>query len=293
MDRNIQKYEAFVTAAEEKNITRAAQKLSFAQSSVSRMIADLESEWNLPLLNRSKAGVTLTQEGQQLLPAIRSLLDACHRLEEQVGEIHGLERGILRIGVFSSVAEHWLPRIISDFQRIHPGIQYELLTGDYEEIETWLEEGRIEAGLIRLPTQHPFETTELLHDSYQVVLPKGHPLCARERIEPDELNGQPFLMLEHGGRTDVSEFLEAYGLHPDIRFTTWDDYAIMAMVEIGQGIALLPQLILQRIPYALEIRPLTVPCARTIGLAVQNSRTLSAAMKAFRQFVLQRIPGWS
>lgn len=293
MDRNIQKYEAFVTAAEEKNITRAAQKLSFAQSSVSRMIADLESEWNLPLLNRSKAGVTLTQEGQQLLPAIRSLLDACHRLEEQVGEIHGLERGILRIGVFSSVAEHWLPRIISDFQRIHPGIQYELLTGDYEEIEAWLEEGRIEAGLIRLPTQHPFETTELLHDSYQVVLPKGHPLCARERIEPDELNGQPFLMLEHGGRTDVSEFLEAYGLHPDVRFTTWDDYAIMAMVEIGQGIALLPQLILQRIPYALEIRPLTVPCARTIGLAVQNSRTISAAMKAFRQFVLQRIPAWS
>jgi DNA-binding transcriptional LysR family regulator len=293
MDRNIQKYEAFVTAAEEKNITRAAQKLSFAQSSVSRMIADLESEWNLPLLNRSKAGVTLTQEGQQLLPAIRSLLDACHRLEEQVGEIHGLERGILRIGVFSSVAEHWLPRIISDFQRIHPGIQYELLTGDYEEIEAWLEEGRIEAGLIRLPTQHPFETTELLHDSYQVVLPKGHPLCARERIEPDDLNGQPFLMLEHGGRTDVSEFLEAYGLHPDVRFTTWDDYAIMAMVEIGQGIALLPQLILQRIPYALEIRPLTVPCARTIGLAVQNSRTLSAAMKAFRQFVLQRIPAWS
>ncbi|MGI6263711.1 MAG: LysR family transcriptional regulator, partial [Succiniclasticum sp.] len=279
MDRNIQKYEAFVTAAEEKNITRAAQKLSFAQSSVSRMIADLESEWNLPLLNRSKAGVTLTQEGQQLLPAIRSLLDACHRLEEQVGEIHGLERGILRIGVFSSVAEHWLPRIISDFQRIHPGIQYELLTGDYEEIEAWLEEGRIEAGLIRLPTQHPFETTELLHDSYQVVLPKGHPLCARERIEPGDLNGQPFLMLEHGGRTDVSEFLEAYALHPDVRFTTWDDYAIMAMVEIGQGIALLPQLILQRIPYALEIRPLTVPCARTIGLAVQNSRTLSAAMK--------------
>jgi DNA-binding transcriptional LysR family regulator len=125
-----------------------------------------------------------------------------------------------------------------------------------------------------------------------VVLPKGHPLCARERIEPDDLNGQPFLMLEHGGRTDVSEFLEAYGLHPDVRFTTWDDYAIMAMVEIGQGIALLPQLILQRIPYALEIRPLTVPCARTIGLAVQNSRTLSAAMKAFRQFVLRRIPAW-
>lgn len=72
--------------------------------------------------------------------------------------------------------------------------------------------------------------------------------------------------MEHGGRTEVSELLEKSGVHPDIRFTTWEDYVIMAMVEKGLGVSVLPGLILQRIPYRLERRPLQVPFYREIGL---------------------------
>lgn len=289
MDRNIQKYRALMAAAEEKNITKAAQKLMFAQSSVSKMIADLEDEWHLNLLNRSKSGVTLTRDGQMLMPYIRSLLDACDQLDEKVCEISGLEYGDIRIGVFASVAEHWMPGIISAFQKDHPGIHYELLTGDYEDIEKWLEEGRIDAGLLRLPTRRNFDTIEIARDFYVAVLPKGHPLCAKKSIAPEDLNGQPFLLLEHGGRTDVSEFLEKYRVKPDVRFTTWDDYSIMAMAEIGQGVALLPELILRRIPYDIEIRPLTGECCRTIGIAVKNKDTMSAAMKQFINYVMREI----
>lgn len=290
MDRNLQKYEALVAAAEEGNITKAAQKLMFAQSSVSKMIADLESEWQISLLSRSKSGVKLTEEGQLLMPYVRRLLDACGQLDEKVGEIRGLECGAIRIGVFSSVAEHWMPGIISAFEKDHPGIQYELLTGDYDEIEGWLEEGRIDAGFLRLPVRHPFDTTELRKDPYMAVLPKDHPLCAKQKIEPEDLNGQPFLVLEHGGRTDVSEFLEQYRIKPDIRFASWDDYSIMAMVEIGQGIALLPALILQRIPYEIEIRPMSVPCCRTIVIAVKDRRAMSSAMAAFMKYVIRELP---
>lgn len=289
MNRNIQKYEALVAVVEEGNITKAAQKLSFAQSSVSKMISDLESEWHIHLLERSRSGVQLTEEGKMLMPYIRGLLDSCSRLEEKVGEISGLECGEVRIGVFSSVAEHWLPRVITSFHKDHPGIHYELLTGDYDEIEAWLEEGRIDAGFLRLPARHPFDTIEITKDPYLVILPKGHPLCAKKEIAPEDLNGQPFLALEHGGRTDVSEFLEKYHIRPDIHFSTWDDYSIMAMVEIGQGIALLPGLILQRIPYQIEIRPMTVDCSRTIGIAVKDKNKMSAAMNQFLQYVLSEV----
>jgi DNA-binding transcriptional LysR family regulator len=289
MDRNIQKYEALVAAVEEGNITRAAQKLSFAQSSVSKMIADLESEWHISLLSRSSSGVKLTEDGTKLIPYIRSLLDACSRLDEKVGELRGLETGDIRIGVFASVAEHWMPGIISEFQKDHPGIHYELLTGDYDEIEAWLEEGRIEAGFLRLPTEHPFDTVEITKDPYMAVLQKGSPLCRKKAIDPEDLNGQPFLSLEHGGRSDVSEFLERYGIHPDIRFTTWDDYSIMAMVEMGQGTALLPKLILQRAPDDIEIRPMSVDCSRTIGIAVKDRNAMSAAMKQFMKYVLRML----
>jgi DNA-binding transcriptional LysR family regulator len=291
MERNIQKYEALIAAAEEGNITKAAQKLMFAQSSVSKMIADLEEEWQITLLERGRNGVALTADGKKLMPYFRKVLDACRQLDEKTGEIRGLECGEIRIGVFYSVAEHLLPRVISAFHKDHPGIQYELLTGDYDEIAQWIEEGRVDAGFLRLPAQLKFDTIPVAEDPYRVVLPPGHPLCRKKMISPKDLSGQPFLLLEHGGRTDVSEFLERYRVKPDIRFSTWDDYAIMAMVEIGQGIALLPGLILQRIPYKIEIRPLSAECSRTIGIAVKDRRTLSAAARRFLNCAINELAG--
>ncbi len=128
-------------------------------------------------------------------------------------------------------------------------------------------------------------------DEYKVVLPCGHPLAERERIDIHELDGLPFLLLEHGGKTEVTELLEKSGVHPKIRFTTWEDYAIMAMAERGLGIGILPELILQRIPYRIEIRPLAQPYYRQIGLAMKDRRRLSPAAQSFVSYlkVLSRI----
>ena len=88
-------------------------------------------------------------------------------------------------------------------------------------------------------------------------------------FHPDDLNGQPFMLLEHGGKTEVSELLEEHQVKPDIRFTSWDDYAILSMVESSLGIGVLPRLILQRIPYKVEIRSLPNPFYREIGFAMK------------------------
>ena len=125
----------------------------------------------------------------------------------------------------------------------------------------------------------------LKHDEYKVVLPCGHPLAERERIDIHELDGLPFLLLEHGGKTEVTELLEKSGVHPKIRFTTWEDYAIMAMAERGLGIGILPELILQRIPYRIEIRPLAQPYYRQIGLAMKDRRRLSPAAQSFVSYL--------
>ncbi len=122
-------------------------------------------------------------------------------------------------------------------------------------------------------------------DEYKVVLPCGHPLAERERIDIHELDGLPFLLLEHGGKTEVTELLEKSGVHPKIRFTTWEDYAIMAMAEKGLGVGILPELILQCIPYRIEIRPLAQPYYRQIGLAMKDRRRLSPAAQSFVSYL--------
>lgn len=288
MDNNLQKYLAFVTTAECGSFTRAAQTLDYAQSSVSKMIADLEAEWNLTLLERSRAGVQLTSDGMAMMPCARELLDSYRRVQEQAAGLSGVTSGLIRIGTFSSVATHWMPNIIRAFQEDYPEIRYEMLLGDYEEIEQWIFEGRVECGFLRLPTRPEFETISLEKDELVVVMPKEHPFREKQAIDIADLNAQPFMLLEHGGRTEVSELLDRYSVRPDIRFTTWDDYAILSMIEQGLGIGILHRMILQRIPYEVEIRSLAEPAYREIGIAMRNRKSTSAAVKKFIEYLKYR-----
>ena len=288
MDNNILKYRAFVKTVETGSFTKAAESLNYAQSSVSKMIADLEREWDLILLERDRNGVHLTSSGEQILPMARLLIDDYEKLADHVQELHGIQTGTIRIGTFSSVAIHWLPDLFAEFQKQYPAIEYEMLLGDYAEVERWIEEGRVDCGFLRLPTRPEFDIISLKMDEYQVVLPEGHPLCKYTAIPIEKLEDQPFLLLEHGGKTEVSDILETYQVHPQIRFTTWEDYAIMAMVEKGLGIGILPQLILQRIPYKIEIRPFKKPYYREIGLAVKDRRRLSPATVKFIEYLTEQ-----
>ncbi len=288
MDNNILKYYALVKVVETGSFTKTAEELNYAQSSVSKMIADLEKEWNTTLLERDRGGVNLTSTGEQILPMVRMMIDDYEKLKMKVDDINGIQTGKIRIGAFSSVAIHWLPDIFAEFQAEYPGIEYEVLMGDYDEVERWIDEGRVDCGFLSLPAKNTFDTISLKMDEYKVVLPKNHPLADIDKIDVKMLKNQPFMLLEHGGRTEVTDLLEKYGVKPQIRFTTWEDYAIMAMVEKGLGIGILPGMILQRIPYDIEVRSLEIPYYREIGIAVKDRNRLSPAVVKFLEKVSEK-----
>ena len=279
---------AFIKTVETGSFTKAATELNYAQSSVSKMIADLEKEWGMTLLERNRNGVQVTSSGEQVLPYARRLIDDYRKLEAQVDAMNGLETGRIRIGPFARVAIHWLPNIIAEFQKEYPGIEYELLMGDYEEVENWILEGRVDCGFLRLPVRTGLNTIALKQDEYLVVLPEEHPLARKKRVRIQDLEGQPFMLLEQGGRTEVTDLLERYQVHPQIRFTTWEDYAIMAMVEKGLGIGILPQMILQKLSYRIEVRSLEKPYYREIGFAVRDDRQMSPVTAKFLEYLKYR-----
>ena len=170
MDTNLQKYFAYVKTVELGSFSKAAEALNYSQSGVSRMIADLEEECGLMLLKRDRAGVRLTSDGIALLPFARNLCEEYLRLREQVDELNGLQKGIIRIGTFASAAQNWLPGIIKRFHKDYPNIEYEILLGDFDEIETWINEGRIDFGFVELPTRDAFITKELEKDEFVAIL---------------------------------------------------------------------------------------------------------------------------
>lgn len=206
-------------------------------------------------------------------------------MREKIDEINNVQSGTVRIGIFSSVAINWLPDIFTKFQEDYPKINCEMLLGDYDEIEKQLEEGRIDCAFLRLPTNKNFDTTILKKDEYKAVLPYNHPLADKEFLEYDDLNNQPFLLLEHGGKTEVSDMLEQNNVKANIRFTTWEDFAIMAMVEKGLGIGILPELILKRIPYNIVIKSFKKPYYRKIVLATKDKNNLTAATRKFIEYL--------
>lgn len=288
MEMNIQKYMAFVKTVEYGSFTRASEILNYSQSGISRMIHDLEKDWRICLLERNHTGVKLTSDGMKVLPHAKAICEEYKKMQMEIDELNGLSSGLIRIGIFSSVAAHWIPNIIREFQKDYPNIDYELLLGDYTEIQNWIADGRVDCGFLILPVKGELETIFLQQDQLLAVLPEDHPMAKLEKVPIEELSKEPFMLLEKGSKSEISAIFEKNKLMPNIHFTTSDDYAVMSMVESGLGVSILPQLILKRIPYHVAIRELDVPAYREIGLVLRDRKTASLAVKKFIEYLPYR-----
>ena len=285
---SIRKYIAYLRTVETGSITQAANELGYTQSAVSKMISDLEQDWQVKLLTRNHSGIEISSDGMVLLPTIREIVKDYEDLNFAVSELHGVQSGMIRIGTFSSGAIHWVPNIIKAFQKDYPGVDYELLLGDYSEIEEWIAQGRVDCGFLRLPTRPEFDTIPLGQDRLLAILPEGHPLESCDKVPIAALCAEPFMLLEKAAQAEVSEVFERNGLKPRVHFTTWDDYAIMAMVESGLGVSMLTEMILKRTPFHIVAKELDVPAYRETALALRDRKTASVAVKKFLEYLQYR-----
>lgn len=285
MDVGVQKYQAFVETVDCGSFTRAAEKLHYSQSGISRMIRDLETEWKVTLLERGKGGVKLTSDGMKLLPFARSICGEVARLQSQVDELRGLRAGLIRVGALSGAAAGLLPGWAEAFLHSHPGIDFELLVGEQREIEDWIFTGRVDFGILDLPADPELETVFLEQDPLLAVLPEDHPDAAAEVFPVSGFVDLPFLLLEKENRAEASELFESCGITPHIRFTTWDEQTILSMVERGLGVSILPALALKRCAWRVAARRLDVPAYRNLGVALRSRKTASLAVKSFLEYV--------
>ncbi len=132
---NLSKFETLAVVLEQQSLTAAARELGCTQSAVSHCIDSLEKELGFPVLKRGRAGVSLTAEGERLMPAVRALLGAAEQLNQTAASIRGLDAGTVRIGAFTSVAVHWLPGVLKEFQADYPNVEFRLFNGDYHDVE--------------------------------------------------------------------------------------------------------------------------------------------------------------
>ena len=253
---NLTKYKTLATVVELESLTQAARQLNVTQSAVSHTLDSLEKDLGFTVLKRSRAGVSLTGEGERLMPAVRSLLSSAEQLEQTASAIRGLDTGTVRIGAFTSVAVHWLPGVLKEFQSDYPNVDFRLLNGDYHDVEEWLSEGSIDIGFVNVP-------------------------CALET--------EPFISLLKSSDHDARRALEAAGVEPNVRFYTKDDYAIIAMVEQGLGMSIMPELLLKGRRDRLLTLPLIPEAKRTIGIAIAAGDRAGPATRRFADYVVRYV----
>ena len=171
------RYKAFLAAVETGSFAAAAKQLDYTVSGVSQLVAALEKEVGFPLLLRSRHGVTLSPNGERLLVPIRQLLREEERVEELASDIRGLLTGSLNIAAYSSVATHWLPKVIGRFQRDYPQIKIHLREGIRQEVMAWLDDGTADIGFLSYQEPMPYDWIPLSDDEMVAAVPPDHELA--------------------------------------------------------------------------------------------------------------------
>ena len=285
----VSKYQMLATVVEQGSLTLAARALGCTQSAVSHSLDSLESELGFPLLRRGRAGIRLTAEGERLMPAVRALLGSEEQLNQLAASIRGLDSGTVRIGAFTSVAVHWLPGVLKEFQADYPHVDFKLLNGDYHDVENWLSDGSIDIGFVNVPCAVDCECIPLMEDRLLAILPEGSRFAHYPKFPLIECETEPFISLLESSDHDARRALEAAGVQPNVRFYTKDDYAILAMVEQGLGMSIMPELLLKGRHDRLQILPLLPEARRTIGIAIAAGAKAGPATRRFADYVVRYV----
>lgn len=282
------KYEIFLKTVETGNITRTAELMNYTQAGVSHAIAALEKEAGFALFLRSSSGVELTENGRRLLPAVQELVNQQRNLEQTIHEINGEVSGTLRVGIFSSVAIHRMPRIMREFQSLYPRARFELRFADYDTIAEDILHGRSDCGFLSAPAPEALRFYPLYQDPMQVLLPPHHPLTERPYLTLAEVKKEPLIMQRKGSDNDMRRVLEQDKTPFTVRHLVNDDFSMIAMVENGFGITIMPEMITASYKGVFVMRPLVPPQVRVIGIAGPVPAKTSLLTKTFIRFLTEK-----
>ncbi|MFF5703007.1 LysR family transcriptional regulator [Streptomyces sp. NPDC012794] len=264
--------------AEHGSFNRAASALRLTPSAVSQHIASLERGLGHPVAVRSTRGVTLTEAGRLLVETAETITAELDQVRARIDRL-AAGRPRLTLATFTSGGRHLLPRALPEFVAAHPEVELTVLEAEPEASLAMVRGGAADLALAYafdgpLPSSGPvpsaarLEWLPLLEDPLYAVLPRGHRLAGRDRLEPAELAGDRWVL----GCLKTEAFLRRYadraGFELRVAASTTDYFFAQTLVGAGVGVTLIPHVSLAP-PEGSAVVPLAPPRpARQIGVAV-------------------------
>ena len=276
---NLLHWRLLVAVADAHNISRAAEEIGMTQSGASQAIAQLEASLGFPVFTRERRYIGVTALGVQVVEHARSMVLTLNAIRLLADESRELNNGRIRLASFPSVTSTFLPRLLRDFKRLHPGIEVVLLEGTDEEVEEWLAADTVELGVVMNPAPGRADVV-LGKDAWVAVMPARHLLAGHARaygITLEQLADQPFILATGGCLVNGRSLMENAGLQlTDVRVKVRDWVSACMLVGEGMGVALVPESALPEELHGLCVVPLAPSLHREFGLVCSPSGSASA-----------------
>ncbi|NQX26751.1 LysR family transcriptional regulator [Microbacteriaceae bacterium VKM Ac-2854] len=279
--------EYFVAVAEELSFTRAAARLFVVQSTLSAAIKSLEAELGAALFIRSTRRVELTGTGEALYPEALAAIEALNRLRSTAADSTAGLRGRVRVGILSSIGVVDLPRLLGEFHRRHPLVDLVLsasVSGSTGLLVD-LRRGRIDIAVLGLPASElaDLDTVTIAHSGFVALVPPEHPLAGRNEVGLDEVSHEPFIdtLPGFGNRIAVDQAFEHAGLRRRVTTEIGDLQTVPPFVAAGLGIAIVPEVMLERSDAVVALPLRGSPIDWTLSMGGLDRAEHSPAVAAF------------
>ncbi|WP_067490598.1 LysR family transcriptional regulator [Actinomadura hibisca] len=256
----LRQLEYFVAVAEERNFTRAAERVHISQSGVSAQIRQLERELGAELFDRSGRTATLTVAGKAALEHARAALAAAEALGQAVGEVTDVIRGRVVLGMVAGCTITPLFDALAGFRRAHPGVEVALLEGNSEVLVTQVRDGALDLALVGTAARTPegLEAMTIVDERIVAVVPSDHALAGRTDLTLRELSEHPIVCMPRGTglRAVFEQVCAARDVHPEIALEASASDAIADLAARGLAVGVLSESMAAEYSDRLDTLPL-------------------------------------
>ena len=282
------KLEILMTAVDLGSFSRASEVVGYTQSGLTHLVNSLERESGIPLIVRSHNGISLTEQGRDLMPDIRQFLQANASLENRIQGIREKQTETIRIAAYASIAMFWMPEILYRFRRICPNVDVDLRMVDHalEPFEL-LQDGKTDVIFASRQNYGTCEWTPLYHELLYAILPRDYPLKSPTEFPLKEFEGREFLMPYGRFDIDVHAAFKREGVKANEQTVYVDDETVIRMVGKGLGISMMSELMIRGNTDDVLCIPVTPKSIRELGMGTEKGVELSESVRRLKECVVE------
>jgi LysR family hydrogen peroxide-inducible transcriptional activator len=284
----LQQLRYLVAVADSHHFTAAAKLCHATQPTLSHQIRKLEEEVGEPLLQRRKKGAQLTPLGERVYRHAQEILRNVEAVQVAASAFSRRVQGVLKIGVIPTIAPYFFPRLLRLSQKRYPGISFRMTEEATEHLLTALGNGALDLAILSPPVANDqVQVHDLFEDEFLLALPVKHFLSRARPISLQALRDLPLILMNdaHCLRGQTISFCQRAGFTPKVFIQSSQLDTVLAMVETGQGISLVPAMARKAFRHRKIVLRSLQPdrLSRKVSLAWSRQLVPSRAFTAFTE----------